>query len=86
MPNPLTSYEKDQRVRTLSAILWIVLSASIALGLLNIQFRTWNSVIALFGLAFVCVLLLWLNTKGHYRPRRLAPKRGGPYSHQCKSL
>ena len=68
MPNPLTSYEKDQRVRTLSAILWIVLSASIALGLLNIQFRTWNSVIALFGLAFVCVLLLWLNAKGHYSP------------------
>ena len=66
MPNPLTSYEKDQRVRTLSAILWIVLSASIALGLLNIQFRTWNSVIALFGLAFVCVLLLWLNAKGYY--------------------
>jgi putative nucleotidyltransferase with HDIG domain len=66
MPNQLTSYEKDQRVRTLSAIIWIVLSASIALGLLNIQFRTWNSVIALFGLAFVCVLLLWLNAKGHY--------------------
>ena len=74
MPNPLTSYEKDQRVRTLSAMIWIVLSASIALGLLNIQFRTWNSVIALFGLAFVCVILL------------LDPKRGGPYSHQCKSL
>jgi len=71
MPNPLTSYEKDQRIRTLSAILWIVLSASIALGLLNIQFRTWNSVIALFGLAFVCVLLLWLNAKGHYSPAAL---------------
>ena len=66
MPNPLTSYEKDQRVRTLSSIIWIVLCASIALGLLNIQFRTWNSVIALFGLAFVCVLLLWLNAKGYY--------------------
>jgi putative nucleotidyltransferase with HDIG domain len=71
MPNRLTSYEKDQRIRTLSAILWIVLSASIALGLLNIQFRTWNSVIALFGLAFVCVLLLWLNAKGHYSPAAL---------------
>src|SRR5690349_10427252 len=66
MPNPLTSYEKDQRVRTLSSIIWIVLCASIALGLLNIQFQTWNSVIALFGLAFVCVLLLWLNAKGYY--------------------
>jgi putative nucleotidyltransferase with HDIG domain len=66
MSNSLTSYEKKQRVHTLSAIIWIVLSASVVLGLLNIQFRTWNSVIALFGLAFVCVILLWLNAKGHY--------------------
>jgi putative nucleotidyltransferase with HDIG domain len=66
MSNSLTSYEKNQRVHTLSAIIWIVLSASVALGLLNIQFRTWNSVIALFGLAFVCGILLWLNAKGHY--------------------
>lgn len=66
MSDQLTLYEKDQRVRTLSAIIWIVLSASVALGLLNIQFRTWSSVIALFGLAFVCVLLLWLNSKGQF--------------------
>ena len=66
MSDNLTLYEKDQRIRTLSAIIWIVLSASVALGLLNIQFRTWNSVIALFGLAFVCVLLLWLNSKGQF--------------------
>ncbi len=37
-----------------------------ALGLLNVQFRTWNSVIALFSLAFICVPLLWLNSKGQF--------------------
>ena len=56
--------KKNQRVRTLSAIIWIVLIASGALGLLNIQFRTWDLVIALFGLAFLCIPLLWLNSKG----------------------
>src|SRR5689334_1262289 len=64
MSNNLSLYEKNQRVRTLSAILWIVLIASVALGLLNIQFRTWDSVIALFGLAVICLPLLWLNAKG----------------------
>lgn len=64
MSNDLSLYEKNQRVRTLSAILWIVLIASVALGLLNIQFRTWDSVIALFGLAVICLPLLWLNAKG----------------------
>jgi diguanylate cyclase len=66
LSSDLVLYEKNQRVRTLSAIIWIVLIASIALGLLNVQFRAWNSVIALFGLAFVCVLLLWLNSKGQF--------------------
>lgn len=66
VPDPRTLYEKNQRVRTLSAILSIVLLASVALGLLNIQFRTWDSVIALFGLAFICVPLLWLTRKGQY--------------------
>ena len=66
MSRDLVLYEKNQRVRTLSAIIWIVFIASIALGLLNVQFRTWDSVIALFSLAFICVPLLWLNSKGHY--------------------
>ncbi len=66
MSNNLILYEKNQRVRTLSAIIWIVLITSVALGLLNIQFRTWDSVIALFGLAFVCVPLLLLNSKGQF--------------------
>src|SRR6266511_2512398 len=64
MSNNLALYEKNQRVRTLSAIIWIVLIASVALGLLNVGFRTWNSVIALFGLAFLCIPLLWLNSEG----------------------
>lgn len=64
MTRNLSDYEKNQRGRTLSAMIWIVLSASVVLGLLNVQFRTWNSVIALFGLSFVCVILLWLTSKG----------------------
>ena len=58
VPDPRTLYEKNQRVRALSAILSIVLLASVALGLLNIPFRTWDSVIALFGLAFIFLLEL----------------------------
>ena len=68
MSNHLALYEKKQRIRTLSAIIWIVLIASIALGILNIQFRTWNSVIALFGLALICIPLLWLNSRGRLLP------------------
>lgn len=66
MSNNVSLYEKNQRIRTLSAIIWIVLVASTALGLLNIQYQTWDSIIALFGLALICVPLLWLNAKGHY--------------------
>src|SRR5689334_15222409 len=64
MSNHLSLYEKNQRIHTLSAILWIVLIASVALGLLNIQFHTWDSVIGLFGLAIFCIPLLWLSAKG----------------------
>lgn len=66
MSNEISPYEKNQRVRTLSAIIWIVLIASFILGLLNIQYRTWDSVIALFSLVFVCLPLLWLNSRGKY--------------------
>ena len=71
MSNQLILYEKNQRVRTLSAILWIVLTASVVLGLLNIQFQTWESVFALFGLAFVCIPLLWLNSRGQFNAAAL---------------
>jgi putative nucleotidyltransferase with HDIG domain len=68
MSNNLSLYEKTQRMRTLSRIIWIVLIISIVLGGIDLQFRTWDSVIALFGLAFVCVPLLWLNARGYYTP------------------
>lgn len=65
MTNKLAPYENNQRLHTLSIMIWIILVASFCLGLLNLQFRTWNSVIALFGLAIFCVPLLWINQKGH---------------------
>lgn len=64
MVTNLSQYEKNQRSRTLSAIIWIVFVASLILGFINIQFRTWDSVIALFGLAIFCIPLLWLNSRG----------------------
>jgi len=66
MSNNFTLYEKNQRVHTLSAVIWIVLLTSIALGVLNIQFRTWESVFALSGLALACLPLLWLNSQGKF--------------------
>jgi hypothetical protein len=65
MSNKLAPYETNQRVRTLSMMIWIILVASIFLGLHNIQFRTWDSVIALFSLAVFCIPLLWMNGKGY---------------------
>lgn len=62
----LLLYETKQRVQTLAIVIWIILVGSLALGLLNITFQTWNSVIALFGLALICVPLLVLNSKGQY--------------------
>jgi putative nucleotidyltransferase with HDIG domain len=65
MTNKLAPYENNQRLRTLSIMIWIILVASFSLGLLNLRFRTWNSVIALFSLTIFCVPLLWINQKGH---------------------
>ena len=66
MSKNLSLYEHNQRVHTLSAVIWIVLVTSFILGLLNLTFRTWESVFALFSLALICIPLLWLNRKGHY--------------------
>lgn len=66
MSKNFTSYEHRQRVYTLSIIIWIVLFASFALGLIDLTFRTWDSVIALFGLTLMCFPMIWLNRKGHY--------------------
>jgi hypothetical protein len=66
MSDNILLYETNQRVGTLTAILWIVLIASVSLGLLNIQYKDLNSAAALFALASICIPLLWLNSKGHY--------------------
>ena len=59
-------YEQDQRRRTLAVIVWVVLAAAIILGLFDIQFNTWVSVIALFGTAVLCIPILVLNAKGYF--------------------
>jgi hypothetical protein len=66
MSDYILFYEQNQRVRTLTAILWIALIASIALGPLNITVKDLNSAGALFVLAVICVPLLWLNSRGYY--------------------
>lgn len=65
MSNNSMLYMHDQPRRTLAVVLWIVLGATLALGVLNLQFRTWGSVIALFGLALCCLPMYWLNTRGY---------------------
>jgi putative nucleotidyltransferase with HDIG domain len=65
MPNKFTPYEIKQRTQTLSVIIWILMIASLILGILNIQYQTWGSVLALFGLSIFCAPLLWMNKKGY---------------------
>src|SRR6187455_2017445 len=66
MSDNLSLYEKNQRVRTLNAILWIVLITATALGMLNVYYTDRNSAIGLFSLAIICAPLLWMNSKGRY--------------------
>ncbi len=63
IPNPIRTVT-DQRKLALSIVLWIVLVATSALGLYSLQFQTWDSVIALFALALICLPLMWLNSRG----------------------
>ena len=67
MSNKSVPYESNQRIRALSTMIWIILIASFFLGLFNIQFETWDSVIALFSLTIFCIPLLWLNGKGYIK-------------------
>lgn len=48
-----------------NVVTWTVLISATLFGFLNITFQTWESVIALFGLALFCIPLLILNAKGH---------------------
>lgn len=65
MSNKFSPYENNQRVQTLSIFMWVLLIGSFFLGLLNIQYKTRDSVIALFGLSAFCIPLLWLNRRGY---------------------
>lgn len=65
MPNKYSPYENNQRVRTLNNLIWIIMIGSFSLGLLNIQYKTWPSVIALLSLSIICIPLLWINSKGN---------------------
>jgi HD-GYP domain-containing protein (c-di-GMP phosphodiesterase class II) len=58
--------ELEQRKHTLSIILWSVLLASFFIGIENLQYRTWNSIVVLFILSILCVPLLILNSRGYY--------------------
>jgi hypothetical protein len=64
--NNIFPFEREQRKHTLSIILWIVFLASLALGIENIQYRTWDSILALFILSGLCIPLLILNSRGYY--------------------
>jgi len=66
MSNELNPFVFNQRSRTLAIIIWTVLIASFILGSLNLQYKTWNSIISLYGLTLICVPLLWLNSRGHF--------------------
>jgi len=59
-------YQQVQRKRTLAVITWIILLAALALGALNIQYKAWASVIALLGMALLCIPIIILNSKNHY--------------------
>ena len=72
MANSQANFESDQQKRTLGVIIWIVLLSALILGLYNIQFNTLSSILALFGLALLCVPLLFMNSRGHYLPSALA--------------
>ena len=66
MINRVDQSQNNQRKLTLSVIAWIILFAATGLGILNIQYKTWTSVFALFGLAVLCVLILILNSNNYY--------------------
>ncbi len=62
----LGAFEKQQRQRTLGFVIWVVLFAALILGTFDLQFRTWISVVALYGLALLCVPAILINRRGNY--------------------
>jgi hypothetical protein len=65
MPSHLTILEQTQHKQILTFILWAVMVTSLVLGIYDIQFKQLDSLLGLFGLAVLCLPLLWLNAKGH---------------------
>ena len=62
----LEVYDRGLRRRTLSFTVIVALVGSVILGLFDIQFRTWVSVFALFGMALLCIPTLLLARRGSY--------------------
>ncbi len=62
----LLSYERTQRYRTLSVIIWTALITAVILGWFDLRFHTWVSVIALWSMALLCIPVLILNRRGHF--------------------
>ena len=58
--------QQHQKNRMFSVVTWTVLFAATLVGFLNITYKAWSSVIALFGLALFCIPLLILNSKSYY--------------------
>lgn len=64
MSNNPTAYEQYQQKQTLAFILWAVFATTFILGIINLQYQSPDSILALFGLSIFCMLLLVLNARG----------------------
>ena len=66
-PEP-TQVELAQRKRTLAIVLWIVITAAVALGFVNLSIRAIPETLVLFAAAALSLPALILNARGYYRP------------------
>ncbi len=62
----LQVYNRGLRRRTLMLLIVIAFCASVILGFFDLQFRTWDSVLALFCMALLCLPALLLAYRGGY--------------------
>jgi hypothetical protein len=67
----LIVFEKNQRKQTFGVVIWTTLITGVALGFYDLQFNTPVSVTALFGMALLCVPILFLNSRGYFRASAL---------------
>ncbi len=65
-PEDLDVYDRGLRRRTLFFIIGIAFGASVILGVFDLQFQTWGSIFALFGMALLCIPTLLLARRGLY--------------------